>query len=224
MRHVIFLLIALNCAYFTWQILANTSDVEVAYTLPAPAPNVRQLVMLREQVKHERRPSSVETRRIEDLTATEPPGAVAALSCQALGPILAESELKPLEQRLGEDGLDAKPQTRYVQEQVGYTVLLSARDYDEALRIKQTLEKDDFTANIIGVDNEISLGAFRSKAEAEQTFARADGRGLAPRLEPSYAKRSTYWLVFPKRDKTDAKLAALTKKYPELRVETLPCP
>jgi len=48
--------------------------------------------------------------------------------------------------------------------------------------------------------------------------------GLDPRLEASYAKRSSYWLILPEPGKKDAKLAALIKKYPELRVENLSCP
>lgn len=224
MRYVIILLVALNCVYFTWQVSVNTPDTQDARALAPLPPNVRRLVMLQEQAKDEPPPTVVETRKIEDLTASEPPGAVIPVSCQALGPILAESELKTLEQRLGRLGLDVKPHTRYVQEQVGYTVLLPAGQYDEALRIKQQLEKNDFTANIIGVDNEISLGAFRDKSQAEKTFSRARDLGLDPRLEASYAKRSTYWLILPERDKKDAKLAALTKKYPELRVENLSCP
>ena len=224
MRYVIFLLTALNCAYFTWQVVVNSRSVELTHAPARPPPDVRRLVMLREQVKDEPPPATAETRQIENLTAAEPPGAVLPSSCPALGPIPAESQLKFLQQRFARLGLDAKPQTRFVREQVGYTVLLPPRDYDEALRVKQRLEKDDFRVNIIGADNEISLGAFRGKSEAEQTFVRASRMGLAPRLEPSYAKRSSYWLVFPERDKNDAKLTALTKKYPELRVEKLACP
>jgi hypothetical protein len=225
MRYVIFLLIALNCAYFVWETANSVSDAQNTPAFPPQPPDVRRLVMLQEEVREEPpAAATVETRKIEDLTATEPPGAVVPLSCQALGPILAESELKSLKQRLGKLGLDAKPQTRHIQEQVGYAVVLPAREYDEALQVKQRLENNNLSANIIGADNEISLGAFRDKSQAEKTLARADGLGLSPRLEPSYAARSTYWLVFPEPDRKDAKLAALKKKFPDLQLESLACP
>jgi len=225
MRYVIFLLIALNCVYFVWETANSISDAQNTRAFPPLSPDVRRLVMLQEEVKEEPpATATVETRKIEDLTAAEPPGAVVPLSCQALGPVLAESELKSLKRRLGRLGLDAKPQTRHIREQVGYAVLLPAREYDEALKVKQRLENNNFTANIVGADNEISLGAFRDKSQAEKTFTRADDLGLSPRLEPSYAKRSTYWLVFPEPDNKDAKLAALKKKFPDFQLETLACP
>jgi hypothetical protein len=225
MRYTILFLIALNCAYFTWQMAVSASDSQVVRARPPLPPGVRRLVMLQEHVKDQPpATASAETRKIEDLTATEPPGAVVPLSCQALGPVLAQSELQSLQQRLATLGLNVRPQTRYIQEQVGYTVLLPPREYDDALKTKRQLENNNFTASIVGINNEISLGAFRDKSDAEKTFARADGMGLAPRLEPSYAKRSTYWLVLPERDSKDAKLAAVTRKYPGLRVENLTCP
>ena len=102
--------------------------------------------------------------------------------------------------------------------------VLTPKEYDEAVRIKQQLKKDNFTANIVSRRNEISLGAFRDKSQAERTFTRADGMGLSPRIEPSYANRSTYWLVFGRGDNDDAELAALKKKYPDLHVEIQACP
>ena len=224
MRYVIFLLVALNGIYFTWGMLNATPGTQDTYPIPPLPPDVRRLVMLQEQTTDETPSTGIETSKIENLTAKEPPGALTSLSCHALGPILAQSELKSLEQRLGKLGLNASPQTRYVQEQVGYAVLLPPKEYDEAVRIKQQLKKDNFTANIVSRRNEISLGAFRDKSQAERTFTRADGMGLSPRIEPSYANRSTYWLVFGRGDNDDAELAALKKKYPDLHVEIQACP
>ena len=224
MRYVIFLLIALNCVYFTSQTLLNSPGTQDTHPFPPLPPDVRQLVTLQE-LQRDEQPLPADTgKRIEDLTAAEPPGAVIPMTCKALGPILAKSELKALEQRLGKLGLDPKPQTRYVQEQVGYSVLLPARQYDEAVQIKRRLENENFTTIIIGIDNVISLGSFSDESQAKKILARADALGLDPRIEPSYAKRSTYWLIFPERENRDPGLTGLIRKHPDLRMENTNCP
>jgi len=220
MRYVIFLLVAMNCAYFSWQVLLNTPDKPVERSLHPLPPDIRRLVTLKE---NDARQSPRETRKIEELTATQPPGAVMPLSCQALGPFLAESGLKAFEKRLDKLGVTARSQTRYQREQVGYTVLLPPMEYKEALQIKSKLEKENITADFIGLDNVLSLGAFRDKSLAEKTLARAQELGLDPRIEPGYANRSSYWLVF-RRDDQDVSLENLTRKNHGLRVEDMACP
>jgi hypothetical protein len=221
MRYVIFLLVAINCAYFSWQVFLNGPVKPVDHPLPPLSPDVRRLVTVKE--RNVQRPPS-ETRKIEGLTATQPPGAVLPLSCKALGPFLAESGLKAFEKRLGRIGLTASPQTRYQREQVGYAVLLPSMEYEEALQIKSKLEKENITADFIGVNHVLSLGAFRDKSRAEKILARAQALGLDPHIEPSYAKRSTYWLVFQRSDNQDPGLESLTRKNPDLRVENMACP
>ena len=146
------------------------------------------------------------------------------MSCQALGPFLSEAELEAFRKRLGKRGLSATPQTRYLREQVGYTVVLPSRDYEDALQIKRKLEKNNITANFTDKDNVLTLGAFREKSLAEKELARAEAIGLDPRLEPGYARRSTYWLVFEEEGTGAQDLAALTRKSSDLRVEKLTCP
>jgi len=221
MRYVIFLLVVMNCAYFSWQVFLDGPVKSVERSLPPLSPDVRRLVTIRERDAQQ---STSETRKIEGLTATQPPGAVLPLSCQALGPFLAQSELTKLEKRLDRLGLTARSQTRYQREQVGYTVLLTSAGYDEALQNKRRLEKEDITASFIGVNNTLSLGALRDKSRAETILARAQALGLHPRIEPGYAKRSTYWLVIQGHEDQDESLAGLTRKHSGLRLESMACP
>ena len=120
--------------------------------------------------------------------------------------------------------MTARSQIRYQREQVGYTVLLPSMDYEEALQIKHRLEKENIEANFVGRDNVLSLGAFRDKSLAEKTLARAQELGLEPRIEPGYAKRSSYWLVFQGQDAKDEDLAGLTRNRSGLRLEDMACP
>ena len=221
MRYVIFLLVVMNCAYFSWQVFLDGPVKPVERLLPPLPLDVRRLVTIQERDAQQ---STSETRKIEGLTATQPPGAVMPLSCQALGPFLAQSELTKFEKRLDRLGLTARSQTRYQREQVGYTVLLTSAGYDEALQNKRRLEKEDITASFIGVNNTLSLGAFRDKSRAETILARAQALGLHPRIEPGYAKRSTYWLVIQGHEDQDESLAGLTRKYSGLRLESMACP
>jgi hypothetical protein len=221
MRYVIFILVAMNCAYFSWQVFLNEPMRPVARTFPPLPTDVRLLVTLEEKTAQQ---SQAKIREIEDLTATQPPGAVLPLPCQALGPFLSESELKPFEKHLDRLGLTAKSQIRYQKEQVGYTVLMPPVEYEEALQVKRRLENENLAASIISKDNVLSLGVFRDKLHAENTLARAQALGLDPHLETGYAQRSTYWLVFQGADKQDEGLAGLTRKHSSLRVEAMACP
>jgi hypothetical protein len=220
MRYVILILVAINCAYFSWQVFLNEPMKPVERSLPPLPPDVRRLVTLEEKAA---RQSQSEIRKIEDLTATQPPGAVLPLHCQALGPFLTESEMKPFEKHLDRLGLTAKPQIRYQREQVGYTILMPYVGYEEALQVKRRLEKENIAASIIGVDNVLSLGVFMDKLLAEKTLARAQALGLDPHLEPGYARRSTHWLVLQGADKQDEGLAGLTRKKSGLRLEAMAC-
>ena len=221
MRYVFVILVAMNCAYFCWHIFLNEPMKPVEHSLPPLPPDVMRLMTLEEMAG---RQSQSAIREIEDLTATQPPGAVVPLYCQALGPFLTESELKPFEKHIDRLGFAAKRQIRYQREQVGYTVLMTSVEYEEALQLKRRLEKENIAASIIGVDNVLSLGVFRYKLRAEKTLARAQALGFDPHLEPSYARRSTYWFVFQRADKQDEGLAGLTSKNSDLRVEAMACP
>jgi cell division septation protein DedD len=221
MRYVILILVVMNCAYFSWQVFLKEPMKPAGRLLPPLPPDVERLVTLEESAARE---SQSEIRQIEDLTATQPPGAILPLSCQALGPFLSQSELKPFEKRLDRLGLAARPQVRYQQEQVGYTVLMPPVEYEEALQVKRRLEKENITASITGKDNVLTLGSFRNRLRAENVLAHAQALGLEPHIEPGYARRSTYWLVFRKADKQDAGLAGITRKNSALRVETMACP
>jgi hypothetical protein len=221
MRYLILILVALNCVYFGWQVFLNEPAGPVERSFPPLPPGVMLLVTLEEQAA---RQSRAEIREIEDLTATQPPGAIVPLRCQALGPFLAESELQPFEKQLDGLGLTASPQVRYQQERVGYTVLMPSMEYGEALQVKRRLEQENITTGVIGEDNVLSLGVFREKSLAEKTLARAQALGFEPHLEPDYARRSTYWLVFQGADKQEQRLAVLARKNSALRVEAMACP
>jgi hypothetical protein len=98
------------------------------------------------------------TRNIEEVTVTQPPGAVMPRICRAFGPFATESEREVIENRLNKIGLATKPRTRYIQERIGYTVLLPAMKYEEALQIKRRLDQENITPNFIDKHNVISLG------------------------------------------------------------------
>jgi hypothetical protein len=221
MQYVIFLLLAMNGAYFIWQSFLSVPDEPLERLLPSLPLDIRRLVTIEERDSGQ---STPETRNIEDLTAAQPPSAMPPLSCQRLGPFFADAELKKFERRLDRLGLTAIPQTRSQREQVGYAVLLTSAGYEKALENKRRLEKENITTSFIGVNYVLSLGAFRDKSRAEKILERAQALGLNARIEPSYAKRSTYWLVIQGDDNLDDSLAGLTRKYPDLYVENMACP
>lgn len=220
MRYVILMLVTMNCAYFSWQVFLNEPLKPVERSLPPLPPDVRRLLTLEEKTAPQ---SQSVIREIEDLAATQPSVTIMPLHCQALGPFLTESELKSFEKHLDGLELTAKPQIRHQREQVGYTVLMPSVEYEKALQVKRRLGKESIVANFTGVDNVLSLGVFRDRSRAEKTLARAQAIGLGPHLDPSYARRRTYWMVFQGADKQDEGLAGLTGKNTGLRVEAIAC-
>jgi hypothetical protein len=220
MRQMIYLLIAINCAYFGWQTLHDGPDVE-AIAAPSPIPGkLKPLVTLRERAAQR----ASEARHVEEVTQTQPPAAVNPPTCRALGPFLAESYLAAIEQRLNRRGLTVKPQVRGVEERVGYAVLLPDMTYDDALQARRRLTQENMAANFIGTGNVLSLGTFREKSQAKHLLASAREIGFEPHLEPSYANRSTYWLVFQEKDDRQANVAEFTRKNSRLRLEETACP
>ena len=211
----------MNCAYFSWHVLLNEPMKPVERSFPPQPQDISQLVTLEEAAAQQ---SQSGIRQIEDLTAKQPPGAVLPLHCQALGPFLTQTDLKQFENQLDKLGLTASPRIRYQREQVGYTILLPSVEYEEAIQVKRRLEKEDISASIIGADNVLSLGVFGDKLRAEKTLVRAQKLGLDPHLEPGYAKRSTYWLVFQAANDKHQGLAGLAKKNSGLRLEAMACP
>jgi hypothetical protein len=170
MQYVIFLLLAMNGAYFIWQSFLSVPDEPLERLLPSLPLDIRRLVTIEERDSGQ---STPETRNIEDLTAAQPPSAMPPLSCQRLGPFFADAELKKFERRLDRLGLTAIPQTRSQREQVGYAVLLTSAGYEKALENKRRLEKENITTSFIGVNYVLSLGAFRDKSRAEKILERA---------------------------------------------------
>jgi hypothetical protein len=220
MRYAIYLLIVMNFVYFTWHVFQDVPEnriIRVPSLLPL---DIRQLVTIQERNAQQ---SPEVTRSIEEVTVTQPPGAVMPLFCQAFGPFATESELKVIENRLNKLGLATKPRTRYIQERVGYTVLLPAMEYEEALQIKRRLDQENITPNFIDKHNVISLGSFKEKSQAEKKLTSARALGLDPHLEPSYAKRSTYWLGFQEQNNKKTGLAEFMKKHPDQRLEEIAC-
>ena len=220
MRHAIYLLIVMNFVYYTWHVFQDVPENKVIrdpYHLP---PDIRRLVTIQESNVQQ---SPEVTRGIEEVTVTHPPGAEMPRFCQALGPFATEPELRVIETRLNKLGLATKPSTRYIQERVGYTVLLPAMEYEKALQIKRRLDQENITPNFIDKHNVISLGSFKEKSQAEKKFTSARALGLYPRFEPSYAKRSTYWLEFQEQNNKYAGLAGFMSKHHDLRLEEIAC-
>ena len=91
MRYVILMLVAINCAYFGWQLSLNEPIKPVEHSLPPLPQDAGRLATVEENAEGQSLSGIQET---EDLTATQPPGAVLPLHCQALGPFLTESGLE----------------------------------------------------------------------------------------------------------------------------------
>jgi len=216
MRHVIYLLVMANIVFFLWNAIQGTTTEATDTTLPSLPPSVKPLVTLKER-------NAKEAGELDELTATEPPGAGIAFSCLTLGPFHSVKERKALEQRLHDSGY--RPELHASEAKIieGYWVYLPAMARDEAENITRMLKGKKDRDYYIGKDNLIALGAFKELSRAEIRLQEVRKYGLDPLLEPRYRTESVYWLDVDEKSGTDDGLQALLREYPGVRTQTLAC-
>jgi hypothetical protein len=251
MRHVSYLLVIANLVYFSWNMLQNMPDTQAASLVSPLPPSVRRLEMLHEKaaskVSHGAGPmpikrnsssrgaspprdtavprGSAEMGRVEALTESEPPGAVApALSCYVLGPFLEASELKRVAAHLTKLGYHSRERTTETRIVAGYWTYLPAMARKEALRITHLLEAKNDEDYLIIKGNVISLGVFESRYRAERRVKMLQNYGLKPVLQPRYKTRTVHWLDLdsPDGEKRDV-METIRAEYPDTEVHGTPC-
>ena len=250
MRHVIYLLVVMNLVYFSWGTLQNMPH-KGGTTLVRPIPpNVRRLETIQERASKkaaavkedvrdisdgapagastpgntEAQPVTPEISKVEALTASEPPGAVAPpLSCHVLGPFLRASEMHAVENRLIQLGYQPKERTSDMRVEAGYWVYLPAMEHEEALRISNVLKQNNDTDYLIVKDNAISLGVYDSPSRVDIRLKMLHKYGLEPAVEPRYATRSAYWLDLDQRDNERAVLQTIRGEYPDVEAQEAVC-
>ena len=167
--------------------------------------------------------SADEVSSIEDLTTEQPPGAGAAIQCQALGPFLAAKEMQVVESRLLDLGLQPTQRELESEELIGYWVYLPAmpkKDVQAALAI---LKKHKDKEYYVGKKNFISLGTFKGMSRAERRLKETREMGLDAVLEKRFASRSTWWLDIQSDGRATEQLSSLVSDRPELQLVELAC-
>jgi hypothetical protein len=250
MRHVIYLLVVMNLVYFSWSMLQNMPHKGGTSLVRRIPPNVRRLETIQERaskeaaavkedvrdisdgapvvasppVNAEAQPVTPEISKVEALTASEPPGAVAPpLSCHVLGPFTDDSEMKAVENRLNQLGYQPKERTSDMRVEAGYWVYLPAMEHEEALRISRVLKQNNDTDYLIVKDNAISLGVYDSPSRVDIRLKMLHKYGLEPVVEPRYATRSAYWLDLDQRDNERTVLQTIRSEYPDVEAQEAAC-
>lgn len=172
----------------------EVSDSNALTELQSPV----TLQELKESQDKPEEPQAVEISDIEALTESQPPGTGLPLSCYALGPFMAESEVQVTESRLDELELESTRRTAEVKEQIGYWIYLPPMERKQALAIKAKLDDNRDKEYYIGKENLISLGAFKGKLRADRRMKQLHKIGIEPVLQPRYATRNVFWLDIDK--------------------------
>ena len=250
MRHVIYLLVVMNLVYFSWSMLQNMPHKGGTNLVRRIPPNVRHLETIQERTSKkdtaveedvhdisdgapvgastsgntEAQPGTPEISKVEALTASEPPGAVAPpLSCHVLGPFQDDSEMHAVENRLNQLGYQPKERTSDIRIESGYWVYLPAMENEEAMRITRILKQNHDTDYLVMKDNAISLGAYDSPSRVDIRLKMLHEYGLEPVVEPRYATRSAYWLDLNRRDNEPDVLKTIRGEYPDVEAQEAPC-
>jgi hypothetical protein len=271
MRQVIFILLVVNIAYFSWNMLRTLPHEEGGNHVRRMPDNVRRLETIQERgakgagaTKGESatqrapdpggdasvtggpqenaralknsgpqggtaaqqsvvQPEAAELRRVEALTASQPPGAGAREStCHVLGPFHDEKTMKAVEGRLNQFGYKAKERTGEARVEAGYRVYLPAMERDEAVRIAHMLDEKNDGDFLIVKGNAVSLGVYDSRARADRRMEMLSKYGLEPVVQPRYATRTEHWLDLDLPDDGNTVLETIRGEYQNVEIQDPP--
>jgi hypothetical protein len=250
MRHVIYLLVIVNLVYFSWNLLQNMPDTGGASFVSHKSPQLRHLETIQEKAaKHgssatedtpviratppvvesppaiaERPQETAEISRVESLTASQPPAAVAPpAGCHVLGPFADDAVMKAVEYRLKELGYKPRERTSDVQVEAGFWVYLPAMDREEVLRITRLLEDNNDRDYLILKGNALSLGTYDSRSRVDMRLKMLRKYGLEAVGEPRYVTRTGYWLDLDLLDDERAVLDTIRGEYANVQAQEVAC-
>lgn len=213
MRHLIYLLVVANLAFFLWHAIQDPAVNGAEQELPPLPEDVRQLVTLEER----------EQSAPEAVTIAQPPGAGTPLACQSLGPFLSTGSLQTAKARLEQAGYPSEQRTAEMDVEIGYWIYLPAMESDKAQEITKLLDSKQDREYYIGKDNLIALGAFKEMSRAEIRLESVRKHGLDPVLEPRYQARTVHWLDIDGSKITDGELPALMTEFPDVQLQARAC-
>jgi hypothetical protein len=223
MRHLVYLLLVANLVYLGWNIVEPRSAAETEQRpLPALPATVSRLVTLQERETAEAS-TTEDISSIEEITADQPPGAGAAIQCQALGPFLALDDLQAIETRLIQHGLQPKQRELQSKKLIGYWVYLPAMSRQEIETVLATLKKHGDKEYYVGKTNFISLGTFGGMERAERRLEETRKMGLDAVLQERFASQSTWWLDLQSDGSGAQELNSIAAGHPELQLVDLAC-
>lgn len=221
MRHLVYLLLVANVVFLGWNLFeTNTPETRVLMQPPLPD-NVARLVTLQEQ--QSAAGSEEVVTDIETLTMEQPPGAGAAVVCQALGPFWAVDTLKPVATKLNELGLQPAQRRVESEELVGYWVYLPAMSREEVRTVLATLEDYHDNEYYVGKGNFISLGTFKGLDRAEQRLKAVRKMGLEATLEERFVTQNAFWLDIQSDGAASEQLQRIAEGNSSLQLVDLAC-
>jgi hypothetical protein len=221
MRHLVYLLLVANLVYLGWNIFESRSFSEMERQLPPLPMSASPLVTLQEREAETARAN--DTSAIEELTTEQPPGAGAAILCQALGPFLALDEMQTVKSRLLELGMQPTRRVLESKELIGYWVYLPAMSEEEVDAVLAILKKHKDREYYVGKSNFISLGTFESMERAERRLKATRKMGIDATLQERFATQSTYWLDIQSDAVAAEQLNRIAEDRPDLQLVELAC-
>jgi len=222
MKYLVYLMVLANVAYLGWNIHLNQTAGDVVREPPALPAGVTPLVTLQELERRQEHTEAVSG--VEALTTSQPPGAGAALTCQAIGPFLAMGDLQSVSEELRLHGVQAQQRTAEIQKPNGFWVYLPAMKRGQVLRAVKTLEDNKDREYYVGKGNFLSLGTFDEMARAEIRFKQVRKLGFDPILEARYQTSTEYWLDIDAHTPVTDELDAIMQDHPGLKMQDTTCP
>lgn len=223
MRYLVYVLLAVNVAYFGWNLFHDSGSIEAGRRLPPLPATAAPLVTIKELKGESATAADGAVEELDTLTMTQPPGAGMPAACQSLGPFHDEDELQVVAGRFFEHGLEPRQRLAEDRRENGYWVYLPAMERAAALRIAEDLEEHKDHEYYIGKDNFMSLGTFKEISRAEIRLRQVQAMGLDAILEARYISQDAYWLEFQDGNVAQPLLDEIMAGNPGLQLQTRAC-
>ena len=220
MKHVVFLLIVANVVYFGWNLFVPGAGLDGRQAI-APVPEgVRPLVLLREA---EEQGAALDGAAINQLTLAQPPAAIQAETCKAIGPFTVREQLDAAMTELTALGLQPAEHATQSRIENGDWVYLPPVTREHSSEIAAQLKAHGDEDFFIGKDFVIAVGTYKVIERAEQRRDEIARYGLEAVIEQRFRTLDTWWLELPDRPDNAAGLAGLLAERPQLELHTLSC-
>ena len=200
MRLLFLFLVLMNGLIYLWYNFYQQPVHAASVTMNSSAP---KLVLLSEQAMMDEKSADADTPLT---TRADVKKSQTGKQCYTLGPFMTNESVASASEKLMLSGRPFEKSVSEKKEQIGYWVFMPPmKTRDEAVNKAEELRLLGDTQFYVvqqpaEYENAVSLGVFRSKANAKRRFLQLKNFGYEVKLEGRYRQNPVYWLNYSEQE------------------------